>query len=169
MTDTSTAPYSSLAREIAPRVIGSVEHLEEYRSFAAIDAETHTAWRLVRTILIGTIEHNKALRRAGLGLGFQDFGRPTRVEAFMGTSSFRTRGIAIFDEKGDLIVHVVNALLGYDGNGPDLSWHILNLLGISDEMFSDIQAATSQQRGTTPYTIIILYDDATGWTWQQIE
>jgi hypothetical protein len=63
-----------------------------------------------------------------------------------------TRGVAFYDDRGRLIVHVLHSLLGYGGSGPMFSKQIMLHLGVSEEMFQAIQAALWDQR---PYKVVL--------------
>jgi hypothetical protein len=48
------------------------------------------------------------------------------------------RGVFLLDANGTVIVHITNALIGYDGSGPALSRRILELFGFSQQAFHNI-------------------------------
>lgn len=160
MATPSPAPYS-ITKSITPVIVDGVEHLQGYGSYPAINYDTNLSWQLIHPIMVGTSLVNQD--------GRYGFGKPTRIELFMGSDTFRTRGLALFDKTGRLIVHVVNALLGYGGSGPHLSWQIMEFLGVSKEIFDKIQAATSQENGTMPYRVILLRESSSKWVWHKIE
>ena len=162
MANTSqTAPYQSLlSKQITPILVDGTEHLQTRQSYPAIDNDTSASWQLVQPLIAGINLLNEwnIDRRGG-------FAKPARIELYMGADSFRTRGLVIFDESDRLIVHVVNALVGYGGTGPQLSKQILSFLDVSPEIIDEIQAATSQEKGSKPYNILLVrsgYD----WQWQ---
>ncbi len=65
---------------------------------------------------------------------------------FFWDPQYDSRGVTFFDDQGRLIVHVLHALLGYGGSGPMFSKQIMLHLGVSEEMFQDIQSALWDQR-----------------------
>ncbi len=79
------------------------------------------------------------------------FSRPVRLECFWNDYSHK-RGITVFDQHGRLIVHVVPALLGYEGSGPALSWQLMERLGVTRELFDQLQTEVHNNR---PYMLIV--------------
>jgi hypothetical protein len=65
----------------------------------------------------------------------------------------QVHGVTLFDEYNWPIVHLNGALLGFDGSGPLLSKHILQQLGLGDEVFTQVNdlVRTTQQ----DYAVII--------------
>jgi hypothetical protein len=75
------------------------------------------------------------------------------------------RGIVAIDANGDIVVHIVPALLGYTGAGSNLSHAVLQTLKVPEEVFEAIQSDTYQRR---PYIIAVNKDVATGmWSWER--
>jgi hypothetical protein len=60
------------------------------------------------------------------------------VKVYVPDVQKEVRGVILFDRANNPDIHVIHALLGYDGNGPGLSKHILGLLGLPDEAFTQI-------------------------------
>lgn len=93
------------------------------------------------------------------------FGVPVRLEAFWGLG-LNERGIVIFDDQDQLIVHVVTALFGDTGRGSDLSQQILEHFGVPASIYEEIQAHTW---GARPYKVVIARDGVEfGWQWWRI-
>lgn len=78
------------------------------------------------------------------------------------------RGAILMDTRGRVLVHVVNALLGYVGNGPMLSEMIFDTVGIPKDIFETIQGETF---GLAPYAIGLwrTSPDLDGWEWEQLQ
>lgn len=74
---------------------------------------------------------------------------PARIEVFL---TEHKEGLAIFDSRGQLVVHAIPARLGNDGYGAELSLNIMRLLGVSEEM---IEAMQSQLRDVNPYQVVV--------------
>ena len=121
--------------------IGNFPYFEEEGSLPVIDADTYSAWRRLELLFpdANTVEPG------------HPFGIPARMEFFW-DPNFDSRGVAFFDDKGHLIIHVLHALLGYGGSGPMSSKQIMLHLGVSEEMFQDIQSALWDQR---PYKVVL--------------
>ena len=115
------------------------------RALRPIDSDTHSAWPLLDIILTGI---DQIAERDGWSAIFSTI---ARLE-FVWDEDQSLRGVAIFDSRGQLVVHVVHALLGYSGNGPTLSEQITTHLGVSPQMFEEIQCAVWNQR---PYKVIV--------------
>lgn len=82
------------------------------------------------------------------------FARVARLEFIWDerpTAEHKLRGCVLFDATGAVVVHVINALLGYDGNGPDLSRVITKALDIPDDLFAEMQEAVWNER---PYVVV---------------
>ncbi len=151
MVATSTAPYPYHApllakhKPVVPE-FGSPKW-ESHKSFPAIDTTTDQAWNQVKVILAGVI----ALAKDKPYAGSDDYGQPARIELLWDRGNKDLRGLVVFDNQGRLIVHVVNALLGYGGSGPYLTEQILTFLGVSQQMFGELQQASWDR----PYLLIL--------------
>lgn len=137
MDRTSTAPYPYQRPymdnlEPAVREFG-FPHWSTYMSFPAIDDGTDTSWVRLEIILAGV---TALAQQHGWNASF---GLPARLEFTWDNASDR-RGVLIYDSRGQLIVHVVHALLGYSGSGPALSEQILSALG-AQELFAPMNQA----------------------------
>ncbi|MNQ66192.1 hypothetical protein D3C85_806780 [compost metagenome] len=107
--------------------------------------------------------------------------RPVRrVEIFcnehVATSQYdqRDRGLVLFDDSNAPIVHILDALIGYQGSGPSLTWMILDSLGVPEWIFSEIQRKFWDVRSTnTPYYIIVQStprsNSSSEWHWTSLE
>ena len=79
------------------------------------------------------------------------------------------RGAVLYDTAKRAIFHFVNALIGYDGRGTDLSHDILRVLGVSDGMFDDINGLASPLRNKNqPFIVIVRLDDKDRWQFEFI-
>jgi len=161
-----TVPCPSLKiDQIEPsRSADGVNCWQDHQSFPAIDADTDSSWRLVQTILTGVI----LLSGPDIYHSGHHFDRPDRIEFVMGEDTFTTRGLILFDGRGRLIVHVVNALLGYGGSGPMLSKQILELLGVPGDIFELIQLEADQSKGVQPYKFIVTREGLPRGAWCRI-
>jgi len=93
------------------------------------------------------------------------FGTPVRLEAFWDLD-IDERGIAIFDDRNQLIVHVVTALLGYDGSGPELSRRILEHFGVPEVVFNELQRLLKNDHH---YKVVIARERAnSSWIWWRV-
>lgn len=147
MATPSTAPFpyrdarsTRLHIRQVPENVG-FPYFEEEGSLPVIDTDTYTAWRRLELLFpdATSVEPGHA------------FSIPARMEFFWDLQS-DSRGVAFFDDRGRLIVHVLHALLGYGGSGPMFSKQIMLHLGVSEEMFQEIQAALWDQR---PYKVVL--------------
>lgn len=152
MATTSTAPfpYKSAITDRLEAERNYSNGCMEYshgRSLPPIDDETFGTWRMLEPLLAGiqVLAHEKGFDAA--------YSTIARLEFFWSVEDDdEYRGVAIFDSRGQLVVHVLHALLGYGGSGPTLSRQIMGLLGVSIEMLDDIQRAVWNQR---PYKIVV--------------
>ena len=151
MVATSTAPYPYRRPLLAQYKLEIPEFgspkWENANSFPAIDDATDTAWQQAKIILAGVI----ALANEKPFAGSSGFSLPARVELIWSRGNPELRGLVVFDTQGRLIVHVENALLGYNGSGPSLSQQILSFLDVSPETFEEIQASAWNR----PYLIVL--------------
>lgn len=145
---TASRSFRTPITGILPSIEGFMSSSIEYRdsrSLPPIVADAKGSWQLMEHILAGI----NALS------GRQDFsstyGVPARLE-FIWNEQTAERGVVIFDGQGNLIVHALNALLGYTGAEPDFSANILTALGVPDEMLKEIQVAALD---AIPYVIVV--------------
>jgi len=75
------------------------------------------------------------------------------------------RGAILMDAHGRILVHVVNALLGYVGRGPALSEMICDAVGIPTEIFEAIQ---NEAFGIKPYAIALWRTSPSEWDWERL-
>lgn len=61
------------------------------------------------------------------------------------TRPVEDRGVVLWNNHGQAMIHVVNALLGYSGSGPALSQQILRLLGVPEELFEQANGSVAHQ------------------------
>lgn len=54
--------------------------------------------------------------------------------------SREVRGAFCTDDQGYIVLHIVNALIGYDGSGPELSRVLLDLIGLPRLAFQELNA-----------------------------
>ena len=78
-----------------------------------------------------------------------DSGRIARAE-FIRNEMLGRRGVVFYDNRGVPLIHVVHALLGYDGSGPDLSRRLLETLGVSELEFDEV----NREVGGQDYVVI---------------
>lgn len=82
------------------------------------------------------------------------------------------KGLVLFDDSYKPIVHVFNALIGYEGSGPSLTKFILDQLSIPERIFDEIQRKFRGIRSSdVPYYIVIQStnnDDSLGWEWSSM-
>lgn len=71
-------------------------------------------------------------------------GRIARVEFIWDRTAGR-RGAVFFDDRGVPLLHAVNALLGYQGAGSALSCRIMQDLGLSESVFTEINTLVNNQ------------------------
>ncbi|HMS93329.1 MAG TPA: hypothetical protein PKD28_02960 [Candidatus Saccharibacteria bacterium] len=71
-------------------------------------------------------------------------GRIARVE-FIWDRATNQRGAVFFDDRGVPLLHVINALLGYQGAGSALSHRIMRDLGLSESVFTEINTLVNNQ------------------------
>lgn len=111
-------------------------------SLPVIDDDTYSALRRIKVLFpdANSVEPDSA-----------DLGLAARLEFFR-DDRIGSRGVAIFNNEGLLIVHVLHALLGYNGSGPDLSRDIMAQLDVPRRMFDEIQNATWQN---WPYLVVV--------------
>lgn len=150
MAVSTTAPYPyshPLLAKFTPEEISHQIVWQPHGSLPAITGPTDAAWNQIEIILTGIAE----LARHKTYAGSTGYSTPARVELLWSRDNRDFRGLVIFDSQGRLIVHVTNALLGYGGSGPYLSEQILMLLGISKEMFEEIQVSVWDK----PYVVIL--------------
>ncbi len=167
MANNSTEPFQRripLLADIVPEAPSEYGPLlwQTEDSLPAIVDDTDTAWSKLGPTLYDIVHEEST------AFGFE---APTRVElvwdrdprpALLGDQDIR--GLALFDSNGRLFVHVVHALVGYDGSGPTLSRDILRLIGVPYSVFNEIQAATAHRS----YAIILERHEATGkWRWSE--
>ena len=86
------------------------------------------------------------------------FPDPTLVKRLEFIRDDRRRGVFLIaddaegTEREKVLAHLANALLGYDGSGPELSKAILEHLGVPVSVFEAIQDAT---RNDYPYVVVV--------------
>ena len=152
MIPTSTALYHYTKPRIdmlEPRKLedGSYPLWEDDVSMRALTQDTYVAWRQLEPILaritgvLGTDQFTDS----------PPFSLPARIELIRTQDHSNLQGLVLFDSQGQLIVHVVHALLGYEGSGTKISEQILGYLGVSEAMFREIQ----QNVQNRPYLIIL--------------
>lgn len=144
-TATAPFPYDSVYTDTLMRLLPAGEEpiYQTVTSLPALTDSDFLVWRALEPALDkirGDVERNKW--NAPLAL-------PARLEFFWNDEF---TGVVIFDSRGRLIVHSPVALLGYDGSGPGLSKKILLSLGVSQEMFDEIQAEIWNRR---PYAVVV--------------
>lgn len=64
---------------------------------------------------------------------------------FIWQRGLNRQGVVLYDAGGTPLVHVVNALLGYQGSGPTLSRLIMTTFGVSDHDFHCINGAVANE------------------------
>lgn len=175
---TSVAPYPY----DAPYVVEDDWYRRgEYAStisteLGTIEGSTDKNWRLLEPLLIG-IDVLADREQAEHGYGT---GRIVRVELIRRAKGrpyeLVQQGAILIDQLGRKVCHVSNALIGYSGSGSMLTESILRQLGVSQEMFKEINRSvgvdyhvvvTRQQTGEVegvvtalPYTASLDY-----WGW----
>lgn len=116
--------------------------------YPAIDTDTYTAWEKFQAMYL-----HSAMR------GGRNEVLPARIE-LVGDNVRRRQGLILFREDGQAIVHVTNALIGYDGSGPTLTYRILQRLGVSMRDFDAIQKEVKASRA--PYKVVISRENPDG-------
>ena len=88
------------------------------------------------------------------------FGRIARAEFFwvMRSEQKACQGVVLFDNYRRAILHATNALLGYGGSGPDLSRQILMAIGVSEDMFDEVNASVEPRE----YDNVVFSRESTG-------
>ena len=132
---------------------------QDYSSFPSTDGDTCNQADLTRVILAGiTSLANTAQEAGNRSYVGSPFSLPARVEmVWEKDSTYGARGAVIFDSFGRLIVHVVDALLGYSGSGAALGDAVLSALNVTDRMASEIHQAVAHQ----PYHLVISREKTT--------
>lgn len=147
-------PYSyrsPLVNRITPmREVYNSVVFESLGSLPVIHGSTDRSWREAKIVLCGVM----TLAEQGEGA----FGIPARVELFHDASRWE-RGVAIFDDGGELIVHIMNAVITRSGlqdwypqlpryvaynSTTQLTYQVLRYLGISGEVFDEIRSAVER-------------------------
>lgn len=71
-------------------------------------------------------------------------GRVAHIE-FIWNRRTKCRGAVFFDDRGVALIHVVNALLGYQGAGSALSRRIMMGFGVDAEVFDEINELVTNE------------------------
>lgn len=116
-------------------------------SMPALTQSTHVVWQQLEPILVRIDE----ARESEQFTASPPFSLPARLELIWDRHHSHRQGLVMFDSQGQLIVHVVHALLGYDGSGPQLSKQILTHLGVGEAMFEQIQHEVRDR----PYLVVL--------------
>lgn len=84
------------------------------------------------------------------------YGRIARVELFhtIGINNRDAkRGAVIFDNRGEPLMHLLGALLGYGGAGPTFTKQVLTAIGVPEEMFDEVnQSVVSHDYDTVIFS-----------------
>jgi hypothetical protein len=145
--------------------------------FGCIDSDTDSSENHVRRLLQGMKEVSTESGDVRMAARIRPI---RRVEIFCDDHTagaqhlLQDRGLVMFDDTDEPVVHVLNALLGYSGSGPSLTQAILRELSIPDQIFIDIQHDLWDIRSTdTPYYVIIQSaereDGRLEWHWSSVD
>lgn len=139
-----------------------------HSALGAFDQSTDVAWRIIKHILAG-IEFlfNPENQYTN------DLAQIVRAEFFWSRNANGRRGVVLYDNQGRAVMHVIHALLGYGGSGPQLTWHILETLGVSQEMFNEANMSVVNEEYVLVFSreevsndIVVLYGTPRDtWEW----
>lgn len=93
------------------------------------------------------------------------FLQPERVARLEFVWDGRKKGVIAVGTRDNVLVHITEAILGYEGSGPSLSKDILHFFGVSDEVFEMIQDAAWNAR---PYLVSLGRTGPSSWSWSRI-
>lgn len=122
---------------------GPDEPVQYHVTYGTFTADAAGAWPEVGPVLMA-MEAPKSVSRpvpAALPIWV---GPVSRME-FIWQRGLNRQGVVLYDAGGTPLVHVVNALLGYQGSGPTLSRLIMETFGVSDHDFYCINGAVANQ------------------------
>ena len=119
-----------------------------------IGSDTNTAWAVLEHVLanieslhVGFLKPRKGVKAVHLQIARLEFYRfPSPV------GGAEVIGMAAFDSTGQPLFTVRDATLGYSGSGPILSSNIAAALGITPEMFEEINTSVS---GGGHYALVV--------------
>lgn len=137
-----------------------------------IDSDPTRAERHVRLLLRGISETSGDLRPIAYPISRVEIFGDAHTSAAQGR--LHDQGLVLFDIHDKPVVHVFNALIGYNGDGVSLTRAILSELAIPDHIFHEIQRKFWDIRNSgTPYYVVIQStkrdDGLLDWHWASIE
>ena len=106
----------------------------------SFDQSTDVAWSIIKHLIEGI---DALVNPANIYEG--EIGPLVRAEFFWDKGLPQHRGVVLYDNKGQAVMHVLHALLGYGGAGPALSGQILEALGVPEEVFEEANNAVPHQ------------------------
>lgn len=152
----------------------------KYRSirtqFGCVESDPDTATAHIRIFLQGVKELSTEDGRVRLSARIRPI---RRIEIFGDDYTEITQhrlldcGLVLFDDKNEPVLHVLNALLGYDGLGSTPTQTALRELSVPTQIFDEIQWDLQGIRSTnTPYYIVIQStereDGSVDWQWARV-
>lgn len=124
---------------------GSKEGWHEFKTqMPSIGTDTDQIWRLLEPLLIGIDIMYLSSDTADLerrNLRHAQIARAEFIWRWDELTRKEYRGAVLFDNHQQPLIHVSDALLGYEGNGPELSRNILCSLGVAEQMFREASAS----------------------------
>lgn len=118
---------------------------------------TDIDWRAIELLLVG-IDATNLRFETQPEKGYAEIARVARVE-FRWTQEGHVehRGAVLFDANGQPILHAMHALLGYGGSGSGLSRNILQVVGVSEAMFEEVNTSVKSRA----YDTVVFSREAT--------
>lgn len=160
-------PYTDMIKPIKIKPDAAFPFYQNSHSLPAYNQGTSKAGAMLENLLS---DKNKSKVEAG-GL---TFGWPARLEFFLEESGDK-RGVVLFDNDENLIIHALDALLGYSGAGGKLSEWLMEHIGVPRWIVDEVQENT---KGAQFYNVIVLRDPAktpipgpglrSDWSWHRI-
>lgn len=136
-------PYlREVAWEYAARWLPSSDYPTVASRLGTFSQETDAAARICSLLLKGLdVDADAELAENGVAES-----AIVRVELFWDPNSAdQRRGAVFFDSTGQTVMHVMHALLGYNGSGPTLSKCLLRQLGVEQAMFDELNGRLQNQ------------------------
>jgi hypothetical protein len=160
--------YLQHTKEYSMPGLPGMRHIET--RLGCVGSDITTAEALVRLLLRGIAAD------AASPNGSRPIAQPIgRVELFNSwhdrmAGPLRDQGMVLFDIEAKPILHVSEAVIGYDGGGSQLTWAILDELGVDLQIFKEIQEAYWNVPGQyRPYYVVVQRarcdDEGVKWRW----
>lgn len=94
---------------------------------------------------------------------------PTRVEFIWEAKPTEMRGALLYGADHSLFTHLPNALIGYNGSGAMHSRTILEILGVPDALFQDINESVRGVLSTKQGCYLVVCEKVDQeWRWQRV-